>query len=336
VSNTGGSYDSGTSVEIIARPSAGYDFVGWSGDATGTGSSITVKMDSDKTITATFRKGAPEYLLTVVASPASGGSVNITTGKYLPGSQVELKATPSAGFQFDSWTGDASGNSPTLSITMNSDKKITANFKSSIIYVLRVTVNPIDSGVVTIRGDVTGSSGLGVTGTPYFTTTSGASVTLTATAAPGYEFTGWGGDGIGTTSTISLTMTSDKNVTANFKPGTQRIELTVPPGQKESSWVVFTRTLRNGEQIKGTILVTGQYDVQDRSQNWTMVVTDASGNQIYQLIGNWFGASSRGFSFNALSDSEYKIKISHGSVNSKALQMDISPSGWKQIEMASN
>jgi len=336
VSNTGGSYDTGASVEINAKPATGYDFIGWSGDATGISTSITVKMDSDKTLTATFRKVTQEFILAVAVSPASGGSVNITSGKYLPGTQVELKATPASGFQFDSWAGDASSNSPTIQITMNSDKKITANFKSSITYVLRVTVNPIDAGVVAIRGDVTGSVGLGVTSSPFFTTSNGASVTLTATAAPGYEFTGWSGDGIGTAGTISLTMSSDKNVTANFKSGTQRIELTLPPGQKESSWVVFTRTLRNGEKVSGTILVTGQYDVQDRSQNWTMIVTDASGNQIYQLVGNWFGASPRGFSFNALADSEYKIKLSHGSSNSKALQLDISPSGWKQTEMATS
>jgi len=47
-------HDSGANVSIQAAPNSGYNFTGWSGDATGTTSSVTITMDSDKSVTANF------------------------------------------------------------------------------------------------------------------------------------------------------------------------------------------------------------------------------------------------------------------------------------------
>ncbi len=51
-----GSYqhDYGTQVQVTATADSGYEFSGWTGDASGTTSPITITMDADKTITATF------------------------------------------------------------------------------------------------------------------------------------------------------------------------------------------------------------------------------------------------------------------------------------------
>jgi uncharacterized repeat protein (TIGR02543 family) len=46
--------------------------------------------------------------------------------------------------------------------------------------------------------------------------TNGASVTLTATANPGFAFAGWSGDTSGTNNPLVLTVNSDKNITASF------------------------------------------------------------------------------------------------------------------------
>ncbi len=47
-------YDDGSSVTLTATPATGYTFSGWSGSITGTTNPVTITMDSDKTITATF------------------------------------------------------------------------------------------------------------------------------------------------------------------------------------------------------------------------------------------------------------------------------------------
>jgi len=47
-------YDIGEQVTLTARPVAGYAFAGWSGDAAGAGNPLTITMDGQKTVTATF------------------------------------------------------------------------------------------------------------------------------------------------------------------------------------------------------------------------------------------------------------------------------------------
>lgn len=54
---------------------------------------------------------------------------------------------------------------------------------------------------------------------------SGKSVTLTATPASGYLFTGWSGNASGTTNPLSVTMNSNKAITANFAPAQQPASL---------------------------------------------------------------------------------------------------------------
>lgn len=53
----------------------------------------------------------------------------VSTVGYLTGTVVTATATPSWGSEFDNWSGDASGTATSVTMTMNSDKKITANFR---------------------------------------------------------------------------------------------------------------------------------------------------------------------------------------------------------------
>lgn len=58
----------------------------------------------------------------------------------------------------------------------------------------------------------------------------GVSVTLTATAAAGYVFTGWGGAASGTTNPVVVVMDADKTVVANFaRPTPTPTSTPVPP-----------------------------------------------------------------------------------------------------------
>ena len=49
-----GEYDPGTTATLTAVPDAGYAFTGWTGDASGTANPLTLTMDADKTVGATF------------------------------------------------------------------------------------------------------------------------------------------------------------------------------------------------------------------------------------------------------------------------------------------
>src|SRR5665647_3838628 len=50
----GGVYEQGTVVTLTANADSGYHFTNWSGDATGTANPVTITMDADKTVTASF------------------------------------------------------------------------------------------------------------------------------------------------------------------------------------------------------------------------------------------------------------------------------------------
>jgi beta-lactamase superfamily II metal-dependent hydrolase len=70
-----------------------------------------------------------KYTLNVSVDPPQAGSVSPSSGDYDSGLQITLAASPLSGYTFDYWDGAASGSSNTVTITMNSNKTVTAHFK---------------------------------------------------------------------------------------------------------------------------------------------------------------------------------------------------------------
>jgi len=70
------------------------------------------------------------YTLQVTISPPGSGSVSKSPNmaSYPQGTEVTLTATPAPGYNFSSWSGDASGSSVSTTVTMNTNKSVTANF----------------------------------------------------------------------------------------------------------------------------------------------------------------------------------------------------------------
>ncbi len=56
VTPNGGKYDSGTKVTLTAMPEEGWEFVNWSGDASGSDNPLTVTISKNMTIMAIFEK----------------------------------------------------------------------------------------------------------------------------------------------------------------------------------------------------------------------------------------------------------------------------------------
>lgn len=128
-------YDPGTVVELVASADEGYHFVQWTGDISAIAdvydAESTITMNTDYSITAEF---APTYDLTI--SSSAGGSVTTPgegTFSYDAGTVVDLRAMADEGYDFVDWTGDVGTIDyvyyHSTTITMDSDKSITANFE---------------------------------------------------------------------------------------------------------------------------------------------------------------------------------------------------------------
>jgi uncharacterized repeat protein (TIGR02543 family) len=123
-----GKYDAGTDVTLVAESASGYAFDHWSGDVTGTTNSITITMDSDKSVNAHFKE---QYILIISVSPTGGGTVSPASGAYDSGTKVTLTASAAEGYVFDYWSGDATGTSTQANIFMDGDKDVVAHFKKA-------------------------------------------------------------------------------------------------------------------------------------------------------------------------------------------------------------
>jgi len=71
-----------------------------------------------------------QWTLTIAAG--SGGTTNPIPGtsQHAHGTQVQVTAVPDSGYQFSGWTGDATGTTNPITITMDSDKSITGSFSA--------------------------------------------------------------------------------------------------------------------------------------------------------------------------------------------------------------
>jgi hypothetical protein len=186
-----------STVQLTATPGTGYHFVGWSLDASGTTNLIPITMNSNKNVLATFAINT--YTLTVNSGPNGNVTKNPDQPTYDHGTVVQLTAAPASGYHFVGWGGDASGKANPLSLTMNSDKTVTATFSDSST----LTVNTSFGGSVLKDPDQ-----------PKYA--DGTVVRLMAVASAGYAFVGWGGDAGGSANPLDVTMNTDKVISAGF------------------------------------------------------------------------------------------------------------------------
>jgi uncharacterized repeat protein (TIGR02543 family) len=225
-------FNTGTVVALTAAPSSGSSFTGWSGACTGTGA-CSVTLDAAKTVTATFTLTTlPTYALsvgkagtgtgTVTSSPAGISCGSTCSAGYSSGTVVSLTATPAAGSSFAGWTGACTGTSA-CSVTLDAAKSVSATFTLNTVQSYTLTVGKAGTGSGTVASTPAGIA-CGATCSAGFA--SGTVVGLTATAASGSSFAGWGGACAGTAG-CSVTMSAARSVTATFNPVSGTNTLTV-------------------------------------------------------------------------------------------------------------
>jgi arabinoxylan arabinofuranohydrolase len=194
----GGAYAPGTSVKVTAKSDLGYAFDGWNGDLSGSTNPATIKMDADKSVTASFVV-TPTYTLS--ANSANGSvALNPSGGVYNSGDEVLLTPNKVFGYKFSSWSGDLTGSAVPGKIIMNSNKSVTANYVSVPTY--KITADA-KNGIIELNP-------------PGGVYEEGTVVTMKAKQDFGYKFTGWTGDISDTKNPVSVVVNADKKITANF------------------------------------------------------------------------------------------------------------------------
>ena len=153
---------------------------------------------------------------TVASNPAGISCPSTCSHVFTGGSQVTLTPTPAGGWAFGSWGGACSG-SGSCTVAMNAAESVTATFVQ----------NATLSVSVTGSGSVTSSpTGISCPSTCSANFTGGAQVTLTATPADGWGFSGWGGACSGVGDCV-VTMNAAQSVTATFAQTQYTLDVSV-------------------------------------------------------------------------------------------------------------
>ena len=115
---------------MTAVADEGYEFHHWSGNLSGSENPTTITMDSVKEVIANFT--LITSTLTVNVGPDGSGTVTLEPsqppGGYVVGAMVNLTAIADEGYEFDHWSGNLSGSENPTTMTMDSDKEVTAIF----------------------------------------------------------------------------------------------------------------------------------------------------------------------------------------------------------------
>lgn len=157
-------------------------------------------MDGPKTVAAEFVRVFP---LTVSTQGKGQIKRSDLANEYEAGSTVTLTAIPEEGHEFVLWHEAAFSTDPVCTVVMNSSCTVLAEFRPLPVFDLKVTHAGTGSGVVLPSKQAFWQ---------------GSEVVLTAQAAVGSVFDGWGGDlAEGLDASRKTTVNSHLAVTATFK-----------------------------------------------------------------------------------------------------------------------
>ena len=211
-------YSAGLLVNLTATPASGFEFSNWliNEQDTSISNPLTITMDADTVAVAQIDEVdtvVEQFTLAVGVNQADRGTVDVAPDAltYAAGTEVTLTATPASGFTFGGWSGSvdsADANTNPLTVTVDSDLDITAFFflEEAALFTLEVSVDSDDaqSGTVAVS--------------PAFDSyETGSEITLTATPADGYEFTGWTGDATGTDNPLVISISTNLSIGATFE-----------------------------------------------------------------------------------------------------------------------
>ena len=303
VSPESGSYKEGSTVSIVATPNPEYEFVGWSGDETGSANLLSFEINSNKNIIAQFQKRKYNLKINILGEGTVSEEI-ISSSKnsdYESGTIVRLTAIPSSGYYFTGWSNDVSGDTNPVEININRAKTITAKFEKKS-YNLDIKVE--GDGIVEEEIIETGKS------TDYLF---GTKVKLTPKPSEGWDFIKWKGDYNGEENPLEIIINKATNITANFEYGVFL--------ESVGRWKLKKK---KGSELppiidQKTILRNNEYDVYDIlfNRDYTFILNTNTG----QISGT----------FDVISNTEIKLinqgTISNINVSNNQIEFRINISG---------
>ena len=254
-----GTYPSGTTIDIEARPYSGAVFTSWDDGNTDNPRSVTVTQDM--TFMAIFTE-VETYLITVrPENPLQGSTYG--SGQYQLNQEVSIGAVPRPGYYFSGWQDGDMNNPRTIIVTGAAE------------YIASFSQDPVETYTVTVYYDESEGFILGAG-----TYQAGAIASIAAIPADGFYFKKWGD---GTTDNPKEVVVDHDIVLAAFFEGTgvdedgfetinlypnpanDRIHIEGLEGEHEIQiynafgMLVMTTTLQGDSEINISDLPTGYY-----------------------------------------------------------------------------
>ena len=199
----GGTFNSCSSVTVIATPNVGFTFTNWTenGIQVSTNANYTFTLNGNRTLVANFT--AIQYTVTLTRNPLAGGTAT-GGGTFNSGASVTVTASPNVGYTFTNWTEGVNivSTNANYTFTILGNRALVANFTVLPQFTVTLSSNPAAGGNTNGGG----------------TFNSGASVTVSATANAGYTFTNWteGINIVSTNASYTFTLNGNRTLVANF------------------------------------------------------------------------------------------------------------------------
>ena len=215
-----------------------------------------------------------EYELNITKNPSEGGVVSPNGGFYSDGTSLSLIAEPNSEYDFLNWTGDIESSSSSLSLVMDSDITITANFIKKK-YELKIEVE----GKGSVFQEVI-KPGIA---DEY---NSGTILKLTALPVDGWVFVEWQGDIQNENNPIELTIDKPITIKAIFKhypaSGLPIVKIktnqVVGPAMDKSSYVEGSLEIIGDGNFEG--LEETNMKIKGRGNSTWWICTDASAGAV--------------------------------------------------------
>ena len=132
---TTGSYTYNQQCTVVATLATGYHFMGWYKNGTRVSQELSYTFPVVDSCTLEARFEINTYTITVNASPANGGTVQINngtagstaSGSFTHGTTIQLKAIANSGYDFSQWN---DGGAQTHNVTVTAGETYTATFSA--------------------------------------------------------------------------------------------------------------------------------------------------------------------------------------------------------------